>query len=136
MESHQRVFDDMQDLAVHPERHISTASAANLVPPSIATDITSRSFNATPASSMEDTDQARSISRKAIMLIAREADIPSSDLLVHQGISFSSLGVDSLMSLVIVEKFKEELGVVVNGALFVEYPTVKDLILWLDENYG
>jgi iterative type I PKS product template protein len=50
--------------------------------------------------------------------------------------SFASLGVDSLMSLVIAEKFREELGVTVGGSLFLEYPTIGDLRGWLEEYYS
>ena len=40
------------------------------------------------------------------------------------------------MSLVIAEKFREQLGVVVNGSLFLEYPTIGGLRSWLDEDYA
>ena len=49
--------------------------------------------------------------------------------------SFTELGVDSFMSLVIAEKFWEQLQVTVRGSLFLEYPTVGDLKSWLREYY-
>lgn len=40
------------------------------------------------------------------------------------------------MSLVIAEKFREQLGVVVSSRLFLEYPIVGDLRAWLMEYYS
>ena len=74
-----------------------------------------------------------STSAKAIQIVATEAALDLADL--TDGASFSELGIDSLMSLVIAEKFREQLGVVVNGSLFLEYPTIGDLRSWLDEYY-
>jgi iterative type I PKS product template protein len=77
-----------------------------------------------------DTD---STTAKAIAVVAKEAALDPED--VHDEATFASLGVDSLMSLVIAEKFREELGVTVGGSLFLEYPTVGDLRSWLQEYY-
>ncbi|KAK3370054.1 putative polyketide synthase [Podospora didyma] len=71
---------------------------------------------------------------KAIQVIADEAALDLADL--TDDASFAELGVDSLMSLVIAEKFREQLGVVVNGSLFLEYPTIGDLRSWLEEYYS
>lgn len=71
---------------------------------------------------------------RALALIAREAAFEDpSDL--QDSASFAQLGVDSLMSLVIAEKFRDELGVTVGGSLFLDYPTVGDLRTWLVEKY-
>ncbi|KAI1267881.1 putative polyketide synthase [Xylariaceae sp. FL1019] len=75
-----------------------------------------------------------STTAKAVQLIADEAALDPADL-THEA-RFADLGVDSLMSLVIAEKFRQELGVVVNGSLFLEYPTIGDLRTWLDEYYS
>jgi acyl carrier protein len=75
-----------------------------------------------------------STAAKAMALIANEAALELVDL--QDDVSFASLGVDSLMSLVIAEKFREELGVTVGGSLFLEYPTVGDLRGWLLEYYS
>ncbi|KAF7162428.1 hypothetical protein CNMCM5623_007719 [Aspergillus felis] len=77
---------------------------------------------------------SNSTAAKAIALVATEAGLGLSDL--KDGASFSSLGIDSLMSLVISEKFREALGVTVTGSLFLEYPTVGDLKSWLLEYYS
>lgn len=71
---------------------------------------------------------------KAMALVAAEAALELSDL--QDDVSFANLGIDSLMSLVIAEKFREQLGVTVIGSMFLEYPTVGDLRLWLIEYYS
>ncbi|KAE9364958.1 putative polyketide synthase [Stipitochalara longipes BDJ] len=71
---------------------------------------------------------------RAIQIIAAESALDLSDL--TDDASFANLGVDSLMSLVIAEKFREQLGVVVGGSLFLEYPTIGDLRSWLEEYYS
>jgi len=71
---------------------------------------------------------------KAMALVAAEAALELADL--QDDVSFVNLGVDSLMSLVIAEKFREQLGVTVSGSLFLEYPTVGDLRAWLVEYYN
>lgn len=50
--------------------------------------------------------------------------------------AFANLGVDSLMNLVIAEKFREDLGIAVGGSLFLEYPTIGALRAWLEEYYS
>jgi monodictyphenone polyketide synthase len=75
-----------------------------------------------------------STAAKALDLVAAEAAIDLSDL--QDDVSFASLGVDSLMSLVIAEKLRQQLGITVSGSLFLEYPTVRDLRVWLDEYYS
>jgi monodictyphenone polyketide synthase len=75
-----------------------------------------------------------STAAKAIALVAAEAALDITDL--QDDADFSSLGVDSLMSLVIAEKFREQLGVTVSGSLFLEYPTIGDFKAWLIEYYS
>jgi iterative type I PKS product template protein len=70
---------------------------------------------------------------KALALIAVEVALEMDD--ITDDATFASLGVDSLMSLVIAEKFREELAVTVGGSLFLEYPTIGDLRSWLQEYY-
>lgn len=87
-----------------------------------------------PASSADTASASDNITAKALVLIAREAALDISDL--EDDASFSHLGIDSLMSLVIAEKFMGELGVKVGGSLFLDYPTIGDLRKWLDEYYA
>lgn len=88
----------------------------------------------TAAPPVESAAAADSITAKAIMLIANEAGLELSDM--EDDASFAGLGVDSLMSLVIAEKFRTELGVKVGGSLFLDYETIGDLREWLDEYYS
>jgi monodictyphenone polyketide synthase len=77
--------------------------------------------------------QGNSVADKALVLIARETALDLAEL--KDGAEFANLGVDSLMSLVLAEKFRVELDVKVNGSLFLDYPTIGDLRVWLDEYY-
>ena len=77
---------------------------------------------------------ADSTTAKALQLIANEAALEAADL--QNEIGFVDVGIDSLMSLVIAEKLRAQLGVTVSGSLFLDYPTVGDLKEWLDESYG
>lgn len=81
-----------------------------------------------------DSPASSGISDKAILLIANEAGLDLADM--EDGARFADLGVDSLMSLVISEKFMAELDVKVNGSLFLDYETIGDLREWLDEYYS
>jgi monodictyphenone polyketide synthase len=74
-----------------------------------------------------------STASKALTIIAEETGIDLAE--IAEDASFANLGVDSLMSLVIAEKFRSVLGVTVAGSLFLEYPTVGDLKAWLLEYY-
>ena len=85
---------------------------------------------AAAAGDSKDPDMA---SVKAIRIIADEAALDLADL--TDDASVATLGVDSLMSLVIAEKFREQLGVTVSGSLFLEFPTIGDLRRWLEEYY-
>lgn len=87
--------------------------------------------SATP--SVESTTISNSVAAKALQVIAREAALDVSDL--EDDASFDSLGVDSLMSLVVVEKLRIELEIKVSGSLFLDYPTVGDFRKWLEEYY-
>ena len=90
---------------------------------------TATETNITPPNKLD----SNSITARAIALIADEAVLELSEL--KDEASFAELGVDSLMSLVIAEKFREQLQVTVRGSLFLEYPTVGDLKSWLQEYY-
>ena len=101
-------------------------------PNSVVTDASS--LDTAVAVQAATTANPDSTSAKAIQVVASEAGLDLADL--TENASFTELGIDSLMSLVIAEKFREQLGVVVNGSLFLEYPTIGDLRSWLDEYYS
>ncbi|OKL55335.1 hypothetical protein UA08_09374 [Talaromyces atroroseus] len=86
------------------------------------------------APSVEAAAESGSIAAKAILLIASEAGLDLAEM--TDDASFGDLGVDSLMSLVIAEKFRTELDIKVSGSLFLDYETIGDLRKWLDEYYS
>ncbi|KAI2613400.1 putative polyketide synthase [Hypoxylon sp. NC1633] len=88
-----------------------------------------------PAKAANVESSSDSVAIKAMGLVAAEAALDVSEL-DDDDITFANLGVDSLMSLVIAEKFRDQLGVTVSGSLFLEYPTVGDLRSWLIEYYS
>jgi acyl carrier protein len=75
-----------------------------------------------------------STASKAMVLATSEASLDLSGR--QDNVRFAELGVDSLMSLVIAEKFGLQLGIVIKGCLFLEYPTLNDLPTWLIQYYS
>lgn len=61
----------------------------------------------------------------ALKIIASEADIDLSELLDE--CAFANLGIDSLLSLQIAGKFREDLDIDVPSSVFVDYPTIGEL---------
>ncbi|KAJ5928129.1 polyketide synthase [Penicillium verhagenii] len=61
---------------------------------------------------------------QAMALIASETGMDLEDMTDET--SLSSMGVDSLLSLVLVEKFATELNIVLQSHVFLECPTVRD----------
>lgn len=111
--------------AATPAPKAAAAAAAPAVAPAV---------KAEPAEAESAGPAAGSTTAKALQIIASEAALDIEEL--TDDASFAELGVDSLMSLVIAEKFRENLNVTVNGSLFLEYPTIGDLRAWLEEYYS
>ena len=65
-----------------------------------------------------------------LKILARESGLDMSELV--DSATFVELGVDSLMSLVLSEKFKAELGIEVKSSVFIECPNIGELKGWLD----
>ena len=74
-----------------------------------------------------------SVTVKAIEIIADELGVPSSEL--ADAIEFATIGVDSLMSLSITGRMREELEIEVNSSLFNDYPTAGSMRGFLSQ-YG
>ena len=66
-----------------------------------------------------------------LKIIARETGLDASEL--TDNASFVELGVDSLMSLVLSEKFRAELSLEVKSSVFIECPNIGELKAWLDQ---
>lgn len=121
-----------------PPRKIEKAVSSVPAPAPAATPAPAAAAAAPPATAAPSQEDPPSNSdgtdAKAIALIAREAGVEVTDLV--DSASFANLGIDSLMSLVIAEKFRDELGITVGGSLFLEYPTIGDLRAWLIEYHS
>ena len=68
-----------------------------------------------------------------LQLVSQETGLDREELTDER--TFLEIGVDSLMSLVLSEKLRNELGLEVKSSLFIECPTVGEFKGWL-EQYG
>lgn len=87
---------------------------------------------AAPAVVESNTVEVGGVVGDALKLIAKETGLDLSDLTDEA--TFVELGVDSLTSLVLAEKFKQELAIEVRSSLFLECLNVADLKSWLEQN--
>lgn len=71
------------------------------------------------------------VAGKCLELIAHETGLGVTELTADA--TFVQLGVDSLMSLVLSEKLRSELGLEIKSSLFLECPTVGNLTGWLEQ---
>ncbi|KAK2596142.1 hypothetical protein QQS21_006419 [Conoideocrella luteorostrata] len=106
--------------------------------PSVNEGLTSGSSSATSdggneiPTPAETEDLDAGVVGQCIQIIARETNLDMSEL--TSDATFTQLGVDSLMSLVLSEKFRNELGIDVKSSLFLECPTVGEVKEWIDQN--
>ncbi|KAI4190373.1 MAG: hypothetical protein L6R41_000825 [Letrouitia leprolyta] len=70
-------------------------------------------------------DPSNEVTTKALSIVASELGIPVEEL--ADSIEFANLGVDSLMSLSITGRMREELEIEVQSSLFTDYPTVQGM---------
>lgn len=78
-----------------------------------------------PKKAVAKKPQGATISSRVMQIIATETDVDSSELVDEA--AFENLGVDSLMSLTISAKFREELDLEISSTLFTDYPTVGEM---------
>jgi iterative type I PKS product template protein len=109
---------------VAPKAPVQTAAPALKVTPPTG--------SAKPAKSSkpEKTQSTRAstgptISSRVMKIIAEETDVDMSELVDEA--AFENLGVDSLMSLTISAKFREDLALDISNTLFTDYPTVGEM---------
>lgn len=81
-----------------------------------------------PAPALNEENQ---VIADCLRLIARETGLDVVELTDEA--SFIELGIDSLMSLVLSEKFRSELGLEVKSSIFLECPRVMELKEWLEQ---
>ncbi len=78
-----------------------------------------------PVVKIESIASSRSVVDKAMALLAEEVGVSVSELADNE--ELANFGVDSLLSLTIAGKFREELDLDFDSSLFVECVTIKDL---------
>ncbi|KAL9094770.1 MAG: hypothetical protein Q9165_003041 [Trypethelium subeluteriae] len=124
--------------ALGPEPLPSPPSETNQVPPTTPKQPDPHGATLTTATPpSEDSNEAEAheadgVAGEYLKLIARETGLDRSALTADA--TFVQLGVDSLMSLVLAEKFRAELGVEIKSSLFLECPTVGEMQAWLEQN--
>lgn len=116
------------------ESTVSTVGTNTPTAPSTTSFANSSSTSIDSISESPSKSSGDGMADKALQLIAKETAIGLEEL--TDDADFANLGIDSLMSLVLAEKFQNELNVKVNGSLFLDYPTIGDLREWLDKNYS
>ena len=84
----------------------------------------------TANTTLAPTKKQNKLVTRALAIIADEAATDVEEL--HEEALFNDLGVDSLMSLVLAQKFRSELEVEVRDSLFVEFSSIGDLCRWLE----
>ncbi|KAL3475801.1 hypothetical protein BJX99DRAFT_270936 [Aspergillus californicus] len=75
--------------------------------------------------------QVTGVIGQCLELVAHETGLGVGELTPDA--TFVQLGVDSLMSLVLAEKFRGELGLEIKSSLFLECPTVGEMTGWLEQ---
>lgn len=88
----------------------------------VTSPITTKSTKKVPAKVSVDSTIKPSIAALAFGIIATETGIQVNEL--TDGTEFVSIGVDSLLSLAITGRFREELEFEIPSSLFVDYPSV------------
>lgn len=75
-----------------------------------------------------------SMTSRVMKIIAEETDVDMSELVDEA--AFENLGVDSLMSLTISAKFREELDLEISSTLFTDHPTVGEMKKYFSQYDG
>jgi asperthecin polyketide synthase len=113
-----------------PKSMTQPAVAALASAPSPAREALSSAVNDSAPSQREQ--QGSSVVTDCLRLISRESGLEM-ERLENDEASFTGLGIDSLMSLVLSEKFKSELQIEVKSSLFLECPNIGARKEWLNE---
>lgn len=82
------------------------------------------------AKEIQATKKESKIVTQALDIIADAAGLEVEEL--KPDANFTDLGVDSLMSLVLAQNFRSQLGVEVRDSIFVEFYNIGDLCRWLE----
>lgn len=117
---------------VHDFKNLLRGLASKLNPASVTTEVIAEVTEfVTPETQCPQIPQSTTeipsdLWEKAFSIILEESGVSAQDLTPET--LFADIGVDSLLSLVAVSRMKEELDIdVPEQALFIEYPTVREL---------
>lgn len=72
------------------------------------------------------------LSSRALSAVAEEVGVPMSEL--SDNVVFEDMGVDSLMSLTITSRLREELDMDLSSTLFTDHPTVAEFLKYFTAN--
>jgi iterative type I PKS product template protein len=77
---------------------------------------------------------SNTMTARVMKIVAEETDVDLSELVDEA--AFENLGVDSLMSLTISAKFREDLDLEISSTLFTDYPTVGEMKKYFSQYDG
>ena len=123
--------------AIKPSGRVTTPQVGSLIKTEAETTplaipktvVEEKAVTKVEAAAVEESGAAADMLR----LVAQETGLEREELTDER--TFVEIGVDSLMSLVLSEKLRNDLGREVKSSLFIECPTVGELKGWL-EQYG
>ena len=101
----------------------ATSGTQRLEPSLLSADKTKKQKVGAKASKRVTRDESTAI--RALKIISSETNVDMTELV--ENAAFENLGVDSLMSLALSAKFREELDIEINSTLFTDYPTVGEM---------
>jgi iterative type I PKS product template protein len=127
-----------------PPAGAAKAAPAKKATPLKATTPASASVKTTPKSALKAVKAVKAASRpkpsansmvsRVMKIIAEETDVDMAELVEEA--AFENLGVDSLMSLTISAKFREDLDMEVSSTLFTDYATVGEMKKYFSQYDG
>ena len=85
-----------------------------------------------PVSAVPAKKSQTGLSNRALNAVAEEIGVPISEL--SDNVVFDEMGVDSLMSLTISSRLREELDMDVSSTLFTDLPTVAEFLKYFTDN--
>ena len=111
-------------------------SASQKAPAALAPHVAQKAITASPVKkavpkAVHAPKSGSMITTKVLEIIAAEVGVPTSEL--ADAIDFANMGVDSLMSLSISGRMREELDLDTQSSVFVDYPTVGALKGYLSQ---
>jgi naphtho-gamma-pyrone polyketide synthase len=77
-----------------------------------------------PAKKASVSPKSPSLASRALAILAEEVGLSASDM--TDDLNFADYGVDSLLSLTVTGRYREDMGLDFESSVFVDHPTVKD----------